>query len=51
MEWLGKLLFPKNPRWVRYRKRQLLLFTVTLSLLACLLVGVLFYLLNQVPKY
>ncbi len=51
MEWLGKLLFPNNPRWVRYRKRQLLFFTIGLSLLACALVGLLVFLLNKPLRY
>ena len=41
---LAKLLFPNNPRMVRLRKLQLLLWTVTLSLLAAGFVGVLYYL-------
>jgi hypothetical protein len=43
---LGKWLFPKNPRMVRYRKLQLLFFTIFLSLLAATMVGVVFYVSN-----
>lgn len=43
---LGKWLFPKNPRMVRYRKLQLLFFTIFLSLLAATLVGAVFYFSN-----
>ena len=46
---LGKLLFPKNPKRVQERKLQLLLFTIALCALACALVGLLFYFLNQRP--
>lgn len=44
---LGKILFPKNPRMVRYRKLQLLFFTVFLSVFAAAVVGVLYYLTYQ----
>ena len=44
---LGKLLFPKNPRMVRYRKLQLLFFMVFFSLLAAALVALMFYGANQ----
>lgn len=44
---LGKILFPKNPRMVRYRKLQLLFWTIFFSLLAALAVGSLFYLAYQ----
>ena len=40
---LGKMLFPKNPRMVRYRKLQILFFTVFFAVLAAVLVGLLFY--------
>lgn len=44
---LGKLLFPKTPRMVRYRKLQLLFFTVFFSIFAAVAVGLLFYLAYQ----
>ena len=47
MEWLAKILFPKNPRLVRLRKMQLLLFTIVLTVLSCAVVGLLFYLLGK----
>jgi hypothetical protein len=40
---LAKLLFPKNPRMVRYRKLQLLFFSIFFSLLAATLVALFFY--------
>jgi len=40
---LGKWLFPKNPRMVRYRKLQLLFFTIVFSLLAAVVVALMFY--------
>jgi hypothetical protein len=50
MEWLGKLLFPRNPRLVRYRKLRLLFFTIVLIVLSCAVVGLLFYLVSR-PGY
>ena len=50
MEWLGKLFFPGNPKMVRYRKLRLLFFTITLVVLSCAVVGVMFYLLSK-PGY
>jgi hypothetical protein len=50
MEWLGKLFFPGNPKQVRYRKLQLLFFTIALIVLACSVVGLMFYLVSR-PGY
>jgi hypothetical protein len=50
MQWLGKLFFPGNPKMVRYRKLQLLFFTIALIVLSCAVVGLLFYLLSK-PGY
>jgi hypothetical protein len=47
MDWLARLLYPNNPRLVRHRKLQLLLFTITLTVLSCAVVALLFYLLGQ----
>ena len=47
MDRLSQLLFPGNPKRVRYRKMQALYFGVFLSLAACVAVGVLIYLLSQ----
>ena len=44
---LGKWLFPKNPRMVRYRKLRILFFGIFFSVLACLLVGLVMILLNH----
>jgi hypothetical protein len=41
---LAKLLFPNNPRMVRYRKLRLFMVAVFLSLFCAALVGLLFYL-------
>ena len=46
MDKLGKWLFPKNPKMVRFRKLQLLFFTIFLSICVCALVAVLFYLMG-----
>ena len=48
MDRLAKIMFPNNPRMVRYRKMRLLLFAVFMSLFAALLVGVLFYFANRI---
>ena len=50
MEWLGKLFFPGNPKLVRHRKLQLLFFTIALIVLACVVVGLMFYLVSK-PGY
>jgi hypothetical protein len=47
MEWLAELLFPKNPRMVRLRKLQLLFFTIALSILSCVLIGLLLFLIGR----
>ena len=47
MDWLARILYPHNPRLVRLRKLQLLFFTITLTVLACAVVGLLFYLLGR----
>jgi hypothetical protein len=47
MQWLGKLLFPGNPRQVRDRKLQLLFFTMALIVLACAVVGLMFFLVSR----
>jgi energy-coupling factor transporter transmembrane protein EcfT len=47
MEWLGKLLFPKNPKMVRYRKLQLVFIAIIFSVLCCALVGLLIYFLSR----
>jgi hypothetical protein len=41
---LAKLLFPSDPRMVRYRKLRLFMVAVFLSLFCAALVGLLFYL-------
>jgi hypothetical protein len=50
MERLGKLLFPKNPKMVRYRKLQILFIVIFLSVLCCALVGLLVYFMGR-AKY
>ena len=47
MEWLAQLLYPDNPRLVRIRKLQLLLFTIALGALSCAVVGLLIYFLSK----
>ncbi len=49
-EWLGNLLFPGNPKMVRYRKLRLFFFTIALIVLSVALVGLMFYLLSC-PSY
>jgi len=44
---LGKWLFPKQPRLVRERKLRDLFFTVVLSAMACMLIGLLMLALNR----
>lgn len=46
MHKLAKLLFPNNPKWVRYRKLERLFFSIVLTLLACGAVGAIIYYLN-----
>ena len=48
MDRLAQWLFPHNPKWVRYRKMQSLCFAVVLGLVACVVVGVVIFLLNRV---
>jgi hypothetical protein len=47
MDRLAKLIFPNNPKLVRHRKLQLLFFTIVLCVLACAVVGLLFYLWDK----
>jgi hypothetical protein len=47
MDKLAKLLFPHNPKWVRYRKMQSLFFTVLLTVISCAAVGVLVFFLSR----
>ena len=47
MDRLAQLLFPSNPKRVRYRKMQSLYFAVFLSVGACVAVGVMIYMLNR----
>ena len=49
MDRLAKLCFPHNPRLVRYRKLRVLFFAVVLSVAACAAVGVMVFLLSQMP--
>jgi hypothetical protein len=49
MDWLTKLLFPKNPRMVRYRKLQVLFIVVPLIVVICAIVGGLIFLLSRMP--
>jgi hypothetical protein len=50
MDRLAKLLFPKHPKLVRFRKLQALWFTIFLSVAACAAVGLtLFYLSREHP--
>jgi len=44
---LARLLFPNNPRMVRYRKMRLFMFGVFLSLFCAAAVALLFYLANR----
>jgi hypothetical protein len=41
------MLFPNNPRMVRYRKMRLLMFGVFMSIFTAAAVGLLFYLANK----
>ena len=47
---MGKLLFPKNPRMVRYRKLQILYIMVLLGVLCCAVVAGIMYLIGK-PKF
>ena len=47
---LGKLLFPKNPKMVRYRKLQILYIMILLGVLACGAMALIIYLLGK-PKF
>ena len=47
MEWLGKLLFPKNPKMVRYRKLQVVFIAILFSVLCCALVGLAIFFLSR----
>jgi len=50
MDRLGKLLFPHNPKMVRYRKVQLLFIITLCVLLCCAGVGAIVYFLGR-PGY
>ena len=51
MDRLAKLLFPNNPKMVRFRKLQALYFAVFLSVGACVAVGLVIFFLSQAhPK-
>ncbi len=41
------MLFPKTPRLVRLRKLQMLLWLISLSILAAAVLGLLFFLANR----
>jgi len=47
MDKLAKMLFPKHPKMVRFRKLQSLYFAIFLSLGACVAVGVTIFFLSQ----
>jgi hypothetical protein len=47
---LGKLLFPKNPRMVRYRKLRILFFALAFCVLGCMLIGLMIYLLYWLAR-
>ena len=47
MDWLAKLIFPHNPKLVRFRKLQALCFTIVLCVAACAVVGLIIFLMNQ----
>ena len=51
MEWLTKLLFPNNPKMVRYRKIQALFIAVLLIGAICAAVGVLMYLVGTDARF
>lgn len=51
MDRLGRILFRDDPKHVRNRKLQLLFFTIAGCVLVCVLVGLLFYFLNQHPRF
>ena len=51
MDKLSQLLFPNNPKHVRYRKMQSLYFAVVISVVACVAVGVGMFLLNRVQGH
>ena len=40
-------MFPRDPRMVRYRKLRLLLWTITASVLALVVVGLIFYVASR----
>jgi len=50
MDRLAKLLFPSDPKMVRFRKLQTLYFAIFLSVVTCAAVGVVIFLLNQRTK-
>jgi hypothetical protein len=47
MDWLAKLLYPRQPKLVRFRKLQALCFTIILCVAACAVVGLLIYLMSK----
>jgi hypothetical protein len=47
---LGKWLFPKNPRMVRYRKLRILFFAIGFCILGCFIIGLMIYLLYRAAR-
>ena len=47
---LGKWLFPKNPRMVRYRKLRILFFAIAFCIAGCLFIGLMIYLLYRAGR-
>ena len=48
MDRLARILFPRQPRMVRYRKMRLLFVGIFLSLLSATVVGALFFFANKI---
>jgi hypothetical protein len=47
---LGKWLFPRNPRMVRYRKLRILFFAIAFSIAGCLVIGLMIYFLYRTDR-
>jgi hypothetical protein len=48
MDWLAKILYPRHPKLVRFRKLQALCFTIVLCVAACAVVGLLIFLMSNI---
>ena len=48
MDWLARILYPRHPKLVRFRKLQALCFTIVLCVTACAVVGLLIFLMSKI---